>query len=38
MECVRTNPSKRPNDMAEIAKRLEIIHFGLSKPKENPEA
>ena len=31
MECVRTNPSKRPSDMAELAKRLEIVHFGLTK-------
>lgn len=33
MECVRTNPSKRPNDMGDLAKRLEIILFGMSKPK-----
>ena len=29
MECVRTSPSKRPNDMAIIAKRLDLIRHGL---------
>ncbi len=29
MECVRTSPSKRPNDMGVIGKRLELIRHGL---------
>jgi serine/threonine-protein kinase len=29
MECVRASPSKRPNDMAIISKRLELIRHGL---------
>jgi serine/threonine-protein kinase len=29
MECVRTNPSKRPNDLSEISKRLEIMRHGI---------
>ncbi|HEV2293668.1 MAG TPA: serine/threonine-protein kinase [Tepidisphaeraceae bacterium] len=29
MECVRTSPSKRPNDMGAIGKRLELIRHGL---------
>jgi serine/threonine-protein kinase len=29
MECVRTSPSKRPNDMGEIGKRLELIRHGM---------
>jgi serine/threonine-protein kinase len=29
MECVRTSPSKRPNDMAGIVKRLELIRHGM---------
>ena len=29
MECVRTSPSKRPNDMGIIGKRLELIRHGL---------
>jgi eukaryotic-like serine/threonine-protein kinase len=29
MECVRTSPSKRPNDMGAIGKRLELIRHGM---------
>ncbi|MGB7158884.1 MAG: serine/threonine-protein kinase [Tepidisphaeraceae bacterium] len=29
MECVRTSPSKRPNDMGGIRKRLELIRHGM---------
>ena len=29
MECVRTSPSKRPNDMGGIVKRLELIRHGM---------
>lgn len=31
MECVRTNPTKRPSDMGEVINRLEIIHHAVSK-------
>jgi serine/threonine-protein kinase len=29
MECVRTNPAKRPSDMADVARRLEVILYAL---------
>jgi serine/threonine-protein kinase len=29
MECVRTSPSKRPEDMGEVIRRLEIIRYAL---------
>lgn len=29
MECVRSNPSKRPSDMGEVISRLEVIRHGL---------
>jgi serine/threonine-protein kinase len=31
MECVRTNPAKRPADMAELSRRLEIISHGMQR-------
>jgi len=31
MECVRTNPLKRPESMGEVTRRLEIIHHSLSR-------
>ena len=31
MECVRTNPAKRPEDMAELTRRLEIIEHTLHR-------
>jgi serine/threonine-protein kinase len=31
MECVRTNPAKRPQDMVELVRRLEIIEHTLYK-------
>jgi serine/threonine-protein kinase len=31
MECTRTNPSKRPADMAEVIRRLEIIQHSVTK-------
>lgn len=31
MECVRTNPSKRPADMSEVTRRLEIIEHVVNK-------
>jgi len=31
MECVRTNPSKRPADMAEVTRRLEIIEHKIMR-------
>lgn len=31
MECVRTNPAKRPADMHELRRRLEIVHHVVSR-------
>lgn len=31
MECVRTNPAKRPEDMAELTRRLEIIEHTIHR-------
>ena len=31
MECVRTSPSKRPADMAELIRRLEIIEYTIER-------
>jgi serine/threonine-protein kinase len=36
MECVRTNPQKRPTDMAELSRRLEIILHVMRKERSNP--
>jgi eukaryotic-like serine/threonine-protein kinase len=35
MECTRTNPQKRPADMAEVVRRLEIIQHSVIKQSEN---
>jgi eukaryotic-like serine/threonine-protein kinase len=31
MECVRTNPLKRPDDMAELSRRLEAMAIGIDR-------
>ena len=31
MECVKTNPAKRPGDLRVVAHRLEVIRYGLHK-------
>jgi hypothetical protein len=31
MECTRTNPAKRPADMAEVVRRLEIIQHTVNR-------
>jgi serine/threonine-protein kinase len=31
MDCVRTNPAKRPEDMADVSRRLEIIGITLNR-------
>ena len=36
MECVRTNPARRPADMAELSRRLEIILHVMRKERSNP--
>jgi len=36
MECVRTNPQKRPADMPELSRRLEIILHVMRKERPNP--
>ncbi|HEX4124028.1 MAG TPA: serine/threonine-protein kinase [Tepidisphaeraceae bacterium] len=33
MECCRSNPEKRPADMVEIQRRLELLHFHLTREK-----
>jgi eukaryotic-like serine/threonine-protein kinase len=33
MECVRSNPEKRPADMVEVKRRLEAMHFHLTRPQ-----
>lgn len=30
MECIRTNPAKRPADMPELLRRLEVVYHGLT--------
>jgi serine/threonine-protein kinase len=35
MECVRINPRKRPADMGEVVRRLEIIHHGIQRDTAN---
>lgn len=32
MECVRTSPSKRPADMIELGRRLDVVEFTLQRP------
>jgi serine/threonine protein kinase len=36
MECVRSNPDKRPADMVEVKRRLETIHFHLTRTPTPP--
>jgi serine/threonine-protein kinase len=31
MECVRTNPARRPADMLEVARRLDVLHHSLTR-------
>lgn len=31
MECVKIKPERRPTDMAEVARRLDVIRFGLER-------
>jgi serine/threonine-protein kinase len=38
MECVKLKPERRPADMAEVARRLEVIRFGMSKGRRVPVA
>jgi eukaryotic-like serine/threonine-protein kinase len=35
MECTRSNPAKRPADMSEVIRRLEIIQHSVLKQAEN---
>lgn len=32
MECVHTHASRRPENMNEVARRLEVIHFAMTRP------
>jgi len=31
MECVKTSPSKRPADLKEVARRLEIMRHAMNR-------
>jgi hypothetical protein len=31
MDCVKIKAEKRPADMAEVARRLEVMRFGLER-------
>lgn len=31
MECIRTNPAKRPADMSELARRLEVVAYAIAQ-------
>src|SRR5207253_2571624 len=31
MDCVRTNPEKRPDDMKDLERRLEVIRFAIRR-------
>ena len=31
MECTRTNPGKRPADMSEVIRRLEVVQHSVNK-------
>ena len=35
MDCCRTNPAKRPADMAEIIRRLEVMHYSITRKSNN---
>ena len=36
MECVLTNPTKRPADMKELSRRLEVIQYVMNRGKPTP--
>ena len=36
MDCVRTNAAKRPGDMNELGRRMEIMHHGLTRSTHAP--
>jgi eukaryotic-like serine/threonine-protein kinase len=36
MECVRTSPSKRPQDMVDVTRQLEIIEHTLQRKAATP--
>lgn len=38
MECVRTNPAKRPEDMKELINRMEIVQHAIRKQEEQRAA
>jgi len=31
MECVKLKPERRPSDMVEVARRLEVVRFGMAR-------
>jgi hypothetical protein len=36
MDCVRTRAEKRPGDMAELARRLEVILYAMTRRSPAP--
>jgi len=32
MECVRTDPSRRPASMSDVSRRLDALHFAMTRP------
>jgi hypothetical protein len=36
MECVRVNPLKRPGDMSDLARRLDVIGYGAQRAAHAP--
>jgi serine/threonine-protein kinase len=35
VECVRTNPAKRPGDMSDLARKLEVIEFVIEQERKS---
>jgi hypothetical protein len=36
MECVRVNPTKRPGDMSDLARRLDVIAYAVQRAAQGP--
>ncbi len=38
MECVRTDPARRPQRMGDVTRRLEVMHFALTRAAQQRDA
>lgn len=38
MECVKTNPAKRPPDLRDVARRLDVIRYSIAKQRAAAQA